>query len=477
MPSLSRGSISYDLASAYLVTGARVGTWALLSALVFRRLGPEPFAMLALVRSTVGLLTYTSVGLAPAMVHALAEAARAKPAIPVGAEEAAAAIPTASPDERLAKILPYATPPRVGVGIREAIGTPQQRVYASGEYLAYVFSGVGMVAAFVYAVLVPSLHRVPPMLHSDTVGLAFLLGFGTVLRLLSEAPASLLQVHRRIALDNLLLATAELTWLVVGALLLSIQPDLPSIGLAFTMGGFALLLGRTAAARFTIHDPPDPGVKPDRAVMRRLVLFGFAVVVAQAADFLYAPTDYILINRLIDPSAVAIYAPAVQIDAGLLLLVSGLASVLLPRAALAHAADDRAALRRYYVRGTLASLGMLLVAATCILLIARPLLHLWLGSDMPQTRAILPLLLIHTVIGGTSAVGRSVLLAMGKVKPFTIAVVIAGTANVLLSFTFVYVMHLGLPGIIYGTIIAVVGRCAIWMPWYILRTLNQREGD
>ena len=38
------------------------------------------------------------------------------------------------------------------------------------------------------------------------------------------------------------------------------------------------------------------------------------------------------------------------------------------------------------------------------------------------------------------------------------------------------VIRLGLPGIIYGTIVAVVGRCAIWMPWYVLRTLN-RERD
>ena len=38
----------------------------------------------------------------------------------------------------------------------------------------------------------------------------------------------------------------------------------------------------------------------------------------------------------------------------------------------------------------------------------------------------------------------------------------------------VYFFHLGLRGIIYGTIIAVVGRCAIWMPWYVMKTL--REG-
>ena len=94
---------------------------------------------------------------------------------------------------------------------------------------------------------------------------------------------------------------------------------------------------------------------------------------------------------------------------------------------------------------------------------------------MNETAAILPLVLIHTVVGGSSAVGRSVLLGMGKVKPFTIAVLIAGVSNVFLSLCFVKFFDLGLRGIIYGTIIAVVGRCAIWMPWYVLKTLGNQH--
>ena len=94
---------------------------------------------------------------------------------------------------------------------------------------------------------------------------------------------------------------------------------------------------------------------------------------------------------------------------------------------------------------------------------------------MRPTQIILPLVLVHTVIGGSSAVGRSILLGMGKVKPFTIAVLIAGASNVALSYIFVRDLHLGLKGIIYGTIVAVVARCGIWMPWYILRALKRAD--
>ena len=183
------------------------------------------------------------------------------------------------------------------------------------------------------------------------------------------------------------------------------------------------------------------------------------MAIAQAADFLYAPTDYILINWLINPQTVAVYAPAVQIDSGLQLMVTGLAAVLLPHSALAHAAGDRSAVRRYYLRGTAAGIALLIPAAVIIWLAAPLILRLWLGRTMSQTLAILPIVLLNTVVGGSSAVGRSVLLAMGKVNAFSASVVAAGIANVILSFVFVRFCNLGLTGILLGTIVAVVGRC------------------
>src|SRR5687767_5925834 len=80
------GSIRLDVATAYVVTAARVGAWALVSALVYRRLGAAAFAVLALVRATAGLLAYTSLGLAPAMVRFLAEADKPQPVTPAPVE-------------------------------------------------------------------------------------------------------------------------------------------------------------------------------------------------------------------------------------------------------------------------------------------------------------------------------------------------------------------------------------------------------
>jgi O-antigen/teichoic acid export membrane protein len=203
-----------------------------------------------------------------------------------------------------------------------------------------------------------------------------------------------------------------------------------------------------------------------------LIRFGLMVTIAQLGDFLYAPTDFILISRLINTETIAVYAPAVQIDAGLLVIVAAIASVLLPRAATAHASGNVQQLKQYYLRGTLVSAGLLLLSGLAVWTLSPWIFQLWLGNDLPLTRAILPLVLIHTIVGGSSAVGRSILLGMGKVKPFTISVLITGASNLILSYVFVRFFHLGLRGIVLGTIIAVVARCAVWMPWYVMRTLR-----
>jgi Na+-driven multidrug efflux pump len=64
---------------------------------------------------------------------------------------------------------------------------------------------------------------------------------------------------------------------------------------------------------------------------------------------------------------------------------------------------------------------------------------------------------------------------MGKVRAFTISVLVAGVMNVVLSYIFVRHLKLGLTGIVLGTIVVVVARAGVWMPWYVLRTLRRER--
>ncbi|HLL88159.1 MAG TPA: hypothetical protein VK324_02535, partial [Tepidisphaeraceae bacterium] len=71
---MAGGSLRRDILSAYVLTAARVLAWVVVAAVVYRTCRPRYFAALALVRATVGLLGYASLGIGPALVRALAGA-------------------------------------------------------------------------------------------------------------------------------------------------------------------------------------------------------------------------------------------------------------------------------------------------------------------------------------------------------------------------------------------------------------------
>ena len=443
-----------DLASAYVASAAKIGSWVVVYGLVYRFAGEAEAAMLALVRGTIGLLNYTSLGIAPALISRAGDAMDSDP-VPV---------------DNASTILSYRSARRDPLAIR----------YANSLVIAFGAAGVGLLLTILYASVFDTLFKVPSGAGTFLTEVVVLIGFGIVFRLTTDVAGAVLQLRNRIALDNVIVAGGDVAWaaLVAGTLpvfhrWLSGPEMLLLAALEFFVSGVAFVVVRPRLAfRETGVSGPHRNLI-DADIVRSLVQFGVLVTIAQLADYLYAPTDYILINRLLSPVDVANYAPAVQIDAGLLLLVTGLSGVLLPKAALAHAAGSSETVRTYYIRGTLASLALLSVAGAAVWVISPFLFRLWLGKSMPVTQVILPLVLTHTVLGGSSAVGRSILLGIGKVKPFTIAVLIAGATNVVCSFVFVRYCGLGLKGIVLGTIVAVVGRCAIWMPWYTLRAIRR----
>jgi O-antigen/teichoic acid export membrane protein len=458
-------SMRRDIASAYAVTGARVGSWVVVSAVVYRQLGSEAFGLLTLVRATVGILAYTSLGLGPAMVKMLASATHSN----AGARDIPVSALAVDDAQETKPILAYAR----SVGDR-APSAEVARIYATGERLALLLGFVALMLAALYAVGFGKIHGLGRFQGEIARGLVAGFGAGTVCRLISEAPSALLQAKDRIALDNLLLAATEIAWGALTAIAIVTRlMSLESAGVAFLLVNLLLLTARGLAARSLVTSRN----LVDWNIARQMLSLGLLIVLAQVADFLYAPTDCILITRYLGPDFVAYYSPAIQIDAGLLLLVTGLATVLYPRSAAAHASGEVKTLRMYYYRGTLVSASLLIAASAIVWVMSKSIFLVWFHDPMPQTQAILPLLLIHTVVGGSSAVGRSILLAMGKAKQFTAAVLIAGVSNVVLSFIFVKYAHLGLTGIVLGTIVAVIARCAIWIPWYVMRTLARAGGD
>ena len=383
--------------------------------------------------------------------------------LPVEAPENVAAAPAAT--------IEYANPAELADPMADVL-RPLRETYAAGLRIALVAGVVLSILLYAYAENFHKLHDVRNAFRTSWLTtFVLLMGVGAIFRIISDAPSAVLQVRDRIARDNAYQCIAEGIW-VFGVLFRPL-PRLTMVDIAFwfMMSGAFLFVARLASAAGLAQRVAVDLPRPPRGTTAALLATGGVIVLGQLANYLYAPAAMILINRLLDRELVAYYEAAVQVDAALLLLVSALATVLLPKAAVAHAADDRIAVRRYYVRGTLASLAMLTAGAAAAIALAPWIFPLWLGEEMRTTRAILPILLISTVIGGSGMVGRSILIGMGRATPFTIAALAAGIANVVLALVLVN-LGWGLRGIVWATACVVILRAGIWQPWYVMRALR-----
>lgn len=462
-----RASLSRELIFAYLAAGAKVGSWVVVSALVYRYLGSGELGTLALARSTVGLLAYAGAGIGPALVHRIAQAMN-RPRV---------AVPVAEAVEDGSRVLAYASP-----GTPLEADRPSHGPYSNGMVVATVLAVLAFYLGTFYAELFTQIHRVDWVTyrstHNEVRRLVLWLTVGTGLRLISDVPGAVIQTSRWLWLDYAILAVGDCLWAGMAwarAFSPSVNWLIDDVGASFALASAAVLgLRFFISAIIQRRWAPAPRLI-QWSELTWLFTYGSVLVAAQLADFLYAPTDYVLINHFLGAEQVAVYAPAVQFDSALALVVTVLASVLLPRTALAHAAGDAKAVRRLYIRGTLVSIGLLIPLALVLYFASGVIFRLWLGNEMPQTRQILPLVLLHTLMGGSSIVGRSVLLGMGRVKAYAVSVLIAGAANVGLSWFFVAKLNMGLPGIVLGTIIVIFGRCVVWMPWYVMKKLKRED--
>lgn len=451
-------TIRRDVISAYVASGAKVLSWVIVSAALFRNAGGNALGTLAMVRATLGLLNYASLGLAPALMRMMAvnqkEISQIPFAVPVG-DSPTSALPSAS-----------------------KISSPTSAIVSSAIGLAWLAGVIAMTLIAIYALFFERIHHISRPPHYEVKWLVFSIGAGLVLRLVSEPLSAVLQIQGRVHHDNWILAISEAIWAIGGWFM----PDPISIGLWFAFAGFMVLFLRTCETFHPLKRIATAWTAVEWGTCKRLLQGGMVIAVAQLADFLYAPTDFILISFLLPYaggsdaySASAYYAPAVQIDSGILIFVTGLAAALLPHATLAHVAGRSDELRAYYVRGTLLSIAILLPVAFLTWAFSPRIFQLWLDDPMHQTVAILPFVLIHTVVGGSSGVGRSILIGMGHTRAFATAALLAGGLNVIASFSLVYFFDMGLKGIVIGTIIAVTLRCAVWQPWYVLRTIRRME--
>src|SRR5947208_3467556 len=145
-----QSSMRRDIFSAYLASGAKIVSWVVVSAIVYRVGGAAQFGLLALIRATIGLLQYVSMGMGPAIVKLSAEA------------EASVAGPAESAPAVLSY---YSQDPQRGIA----------RLYSNAVSFAAIAALIGMILIVFYSIFFHKLHNLPPiLLRSAPITAAFI---------------------------------------------------------------------------------------------------------------------------------------------------------------------------------------------------------------------------------------------------------------------------------------------------------------
>ncbi len=506
-----------DIVAASAATAAKVLSWAVAAAVVYRQLGEAAFAVLAMTRATLGLLNYTTFGLGPALTRMVAEAERSAETPPsrgptdrrsddadaatshgfhsqVQSEANVSATTDAQAERSLQDVITAVltdSSDQRSVGPRLGATHPLTLDYASSRPFnensaasllsttARLLVGSGLAAlvlAWVYASYFHRLHEVPVDAvvpdSGELVLFVFTLGAGFVARLGSDAISGASHALGRLRHDQTAAAATDVLWiaLLTGGVFAG---SLAVMGLALVGMTFMLTGGVGLAVRFWLSRSVALRAsfgreKASSSAAFRLLAYGGLVTLGSAADFLYAPIDYFILNHKVSALAPAVYAPAVQIDAAILVLVSAVATVALPKAARLAAAGDNAAVWRGYLTGSILAGGAALALAIPAWLLSPHVFSLWLGDDLPATRAMLPLILLHTILGSAAGVGRATLVAVGYARSYAVVVLLGGAINVALSLWFVH-LGWGIAGVIWGTIISVAARCLVALPLLVRR--------
>jgi O-antigen/teichoic acid export membrane protein len=207
-----------------------------------------------------------------------------------------------------------------------------------------------------------------------------------------------------------------------------------------------------------------------RHMARTVFSFSSPVFVIQVSEQLQTKTDEIVIGAFLPVRAVTPYGIARRLSEAAQLLTRQFLKVLLPLASELHAEKDQARLRALYTASTRLTLAAFLPVGSVIIILARPLLTVWVGATYAKYANLVLILTIASLIDTSQWPAASVLQGMARHRLLAVISILSGLANVILSI--ILVRSLGLTGIALGTLIPTSVECLLFILPYSMHVIG-----
>jgi O-antigen/teichoic acid export membrane protein len=184
------------------------------------------------------------------------------------------------------------------------------------------------------------------------------------------------------------------------------------------------------------------------------------VLVLNVGERLMFQTDALVIGRFLNVGDIPYYAVANSLSLYLMEFIIAIAAVVMPAATRFQAQGQHGELEVVFLKWSKIALSLTLMASIFLLVLGPRFLGWWIGPSYEgPAGSVLRILTIGGLVYlPVRGVALPILMGLGKPKQATLAYVLSGVANLVLSITLARSM--GLPGVALGTTIPLIAYAA-----------------
>jgi len=204
--------------------------------------------------------------------------------------------------------------------------------------------------------------------------------------------------------------------------------------------------------------------RPQRDHMKGLIRSGRSMAVLKPIGVFHRQMDRLVVGAILGPAAVTLVEIATQIQNGAETVLGASSYAVLPAASWVRAREDQRLLRELILRGTKYSLVITLPMVVAGMLLAGPIVAVWVGPAQAEAAGLAVLALAYTGITAPVQVSSNVLVGIGRAPAVLLAA--AGAIVINLVVSIVLVRQVGICGAFIGTLLG-----GIFLVPFLLRAI------
>ncbi len=211
-----------------------------------------------------------------------------------------------------------------------------------------------------------------------------------------------------------------------------------------------------------------------RATARELLGIAGYISLTEAASAAVYVIGRTLLGVFKSADAVGLFEGPVRAHNLIRALNAAVTVTVLPTAAGYKAAGDERRLRELLVRGSRYTLALIVPIAVTGMVLAGPILDVWLGDDFREAGPAMAILLSHWLLSGMSGVAAAVLVGVGRARDLARWAVAVALASVALMLALI--PPFGLEGVALATAVPYVALFP-YLLWITLRAVPLPAGE